>query len=217
MGLNRKQKPSPWTEEENEILLQYYPSEGGNVQKRILNHSKAACVSRAGALGIKFIPKAKKTYGKSSYAKWTKEEDAILEKYYQTEGRKVVERLPGRTPETCRSRASKRGIAKNKPVSGRRWTKEEDDILHKYYPIEGKNVVKRFENRTSNSCWLRASLLGLKAPVNKWTDKEEELLREHYEQDGSKVCAKLIGRTASACMAHARIMRMHDSSHSKKK
>ena len=41
---------------------------------------------------------------------WSEEEDKIIDIYYPVMGSKVVSLLPGRTKDSCRTRASMRGI-----------------------------------------------------------------------------------------------------------
>lgn len=44
-----------WTEDEDNILKEYYPSEGCDVQKRLINRNGACCLARAKKLGVKYI------------------------------------------------------------------------------------------------------------------------------------------------------------------
>lgn len=64
-----------WTEEEDDILRQYYPIEGSKCKKHFTRYRDV--VSRASALGIP-----------GPENKWTEEEIAILKKYYPLEGTK---------------------------------------------------------------------------------------------------------------------------------
>lgn len=68
------QKNYYWTKEKTETLIQYYPSEGTEVSKRI-GMTKEQCQTKAFNLGIKYIPKTsskykyvKKCKGKNKYA-----------------------------------------------------------------------------------------------------------------------------------------------------
>lgn len=44
----------PWTEDEDNILQEYYPKEGGRVQMRLTKRTKGACKTRAKVLGLRF-------------------------------------------------------------------------------------------------------------------------------------------------------------------
>lgn len=88
-----------WTEEEDEILRQYYPIEGGDIYKRFHNKTKQQCVSHASRLGV------------TSTQKWTEEEDEIIRKYYPTEGKRGCSKhLSNRTPKSCEYRAKILGV-----------------------------------------------------------------------------------------------------------
>ena len=89
-----------WTEEENEIVRKYYPTEGKLVYKRLIGRTPKACINHAKILGCTI--KERKT--------WTEEELDILKKYYFSEGLNIVKRLPNRDLSTIRNKASKLGI-----------------------------------------------------------------------------------------------------------
>ena len=62
------------------------------------------------------------------------------------------------TLQACKYRAMILGLSRktNDP-----WTKAEEKILKKYYPVEGSNVYKRLNNRTRNACISKAAQLHL--------------------------------------------------------
>ena len=90
-----------WTEEEDNIIREYYPTESTDVYKRLCNRTKIACRTRAKMLNIRYINT------------WTKEEDDIIRKYYPTEGSSVYKRLPGRGVNSCCNRARKLNVKYN--------------------------------------------------------------------------------------------------------
>ena len=72
-------------------------------------------------------------------------------------GAKVATKLPGRTPDSCRSRAKtlkvyRGGVCKKTPE----WTKEEDDIIKKYYHSMGSKVASKLPGRSESACKNRA-------------------------------------------------------------
>lgn len=83
------------------------------------------------------------------------------------------------------------------------WTQEEDDLIRKYYPTEGLETYKRFENRTSNQVRHRASQLGIRSLRDGWTPEEDEILKKYYPIEGSKVANRLRYRTANGCTRRA--------------
>lgn len=185
-----------WTQDEENILRIYYPSEGPNVYRRLPGRTKSACQLKAFKLGFRGIFRIKRA--------WTPEEDEIIKKYYPSEGTKVCERLPGRAKASCHARAAKFGVTQD--ISLTQWKPEEDAIIRKFYPAEGKNVVRRLPLRTQKACVMRASTL--KVPLNcnsnDWTTEEDKILQTFYSQEGGSVSARLPGRTAGACRTRAR-------------
>ena len=89
--------------------------------------------------------------------RWTNEEDKLLNDNYKKYGPKAFHTIPDRTPAACRGRAHKLRLY-NMP----KWTKEDDEILRKFYPIIGENVCNKMNNRhTMNACYARACILGI--------------------------------------------------------
>ena len=139
----------PWTEEEDNVLREYYPTEWTNVYKRLNNRTKEACQRRAKILNIK------------SNKNWTEKDDNILREYYPVEGANVYKRLENRTKAACQCRANILNIKKQDDS----WSEEEDNIIKEYYPIEGSYVYKRLNNRTKNACKIRARFLNIRTKV----------------------------------------------------
>lgn len=84
------------------------------------------------------------------------------------------------------------GIKKLKNCS--MWTKEEIEILRKYYPTEGTNVIDRLDGRTKDTIAAKAQKLGIKLN-NYWTEKEIQILKEWYPKYGSDICNFLPNKT----------------------
>lgn len=86
---------------------------------------------------------------------------------------------------------------------GREWTEEENEILKKWYPIEGTKAAYRLEGRTREATQTQAKRLGLKS-FNIWTEEENETLRKYYPIEGIKVIDRLEGRTKYATKKQVR-------------
>lgn len=82
-------------------------------------------------------------------------------------------------------------------MTRKKWTKEEDEILVKYYSVEGTEVVNRLSDRTVNAIKNRAQALGLihRQEMFGWTAEELEILRKYYPSEGKRVANRLPGRT----------------------
>lgn len=88
-------------------------------------------------------------------------------------------------------------------IKGREWMEEENEILKKYFSIEGIKVIGRLNGRTKEAIWTQVHRLGLKAPSDSWTDEENNILREYYPIEGIKVRERLKGRTKEAIKTQA--------------
>lgn len=190
-----------WSKEEDEICRKYYPSEGSSVSLRLPGRTRQACVLRARYLGVSCNKEVR--YKKRN--RWTQEEIEILKKYYPEEGARVVKRLPNRTATNCTSKASElkiRSIGAKKEHA--RWTKEDDEILHKYFPIEGEACFTRFPYRTYRACQARARNSGLtKRHILLWSEEEDKILRENYPVMKTRVTELLPQRSKAACSLRA--------------
>ena len=144
----------PWTEDEDNILQEYYPKEGGLVCHRLPGRTRNACKNRAQYIRLQRQEEHK-------FSRWTEEEDAILKEYYSTERETVHLRLPGRTASACQRRAVGMKLGLQDP-SITSWTEEEDQIMREYYPKEGGRVQMRLTKRTKGACKTRAKVLGLR-------------------------------------------------------
>lgn len=183
-----------WTDEEINFLNENYSKMGSSIQKYLPNKSKSAIMTKANILGLSYIDK------------WTNEEDEILKTNYCSKTiNEVIDIL--KSNGFVRNRDSILGRCK---ILGLKkiilWTKEEEDILMKYYPIEGVDVFKRLSNRTKSQCLTKAHNLGLKSDKRNsdWSDEEKDILLKFYQLEGSKVSCRLSNRSPQSCtvMAH---------------
>lgn len=86
------------------------------------------------------------------------------------------------------------------------WTKEEDEILKKYYPIEGQKAVKRLPGQSKKSCSSRAYVLGIKTEDRWWSDEEIEILKKYYPKERGNVAKRLPNRKKAACKSKANLL-----------
>jgi len=87
-------------------------------------------------------------------------------------------------------------------LEGREWTEEENNILMKYYQIEGTKVIDRLK-RSERAIYAQAYKLGL-IVSNKWSEEENSILREWYLIEGTKVKDRLSGRSEGAIKSQAK-------------
>lgn len=141
-----------WTEEENTILREYYLSEKSEVVHRLSGRTKKAIIEQAGRLGLK-----------TRYSNtWTDEEIDILKQYYPQYGTDIKKILHNRSARSIRCQARRLNIFSYKKGGYKSiFTDEEDEIIKRYYPIEGSNVYKRLSNKLPKQCKNRANWLGI--------------------------------------------------------
>lgn len=93
-----------WTEYEDEVLRNNYPTIGGEGCAKILtNRTPKACKARANKLGIY-------TNDSNNQFNWTDESIQILKQYYPIEGVKVLNRLPELNLVTLRNKVYALGL-----------------------------------------------------------------------------------------------------------
>lgn len=156
---NRSKKDRIWTAEEDEKLIEFYPQMKGRCFCFLTAHSTTECRNRVRVLGLNDEDLCPKGHNKH----WTPNEDRIILNYYPAEGKRVIDRLPGRTVASCQLRAYMLGIG-TRPghFPGAQWTKEEDAILKEFYPLDGQAVVQKLPWRSVNAIATRARSLGVK-------------------------------------------------------
>ena len=88
-------------------------------------------------------------------------------------------------------------------LEGKEWTEEEDDILKKWYPIEGIKVINRLKGRTRDGIYGRAKKINLNAPDKKWTKGEDDILYKYYPQYGRRTIDFLPHKTISSITCRA--------------
>lgn len=86
------------------------------------------------------------------------------------------------------------------------WTKSEDEIIKKYYPVEGKKVFLRLQNRTENSVIARACKLKVKMIRTSWTKDEDEILKKFYPVEGGRAAKRLPGHSKESCSGRAYVL-----------
>ena len=158
----------PWTEQENAVLCEFYPTIGQRVSSMLPGRSRAACSIHASHLGI------------SRENDWAEAEDDLLRKYYPTLGPDASTKISGKSKSACKMRARTLGIRKGKSRWTKQsiycraaklglqskykkpWTEEELSILRELYPSLGQDVAKYLPNRGKQSCTTKACQMGIK-------------------------------------------------------
>ena len=205
-GLYREDR---WSDEETCILKEYYPIGGYLLcQEKGLGHkSKSSIYGHANALGIKMFDDNKGKYGKEL---WTDEEISILKEYYPIGGYRLCQKKGlNKTWNSTKYMVKKLGIIVENEKLGRYrstdWSKEDLDILVKYYPIGCYQLCQEngLCHKSKSSIMGKARRLGLivnkenrkKGGKNIWTEDEVNILRENYVKLGKNIVELLPNRT----------------------
>lgn len=202
-----KQRSNSWSEEELELLREYYPTNGWEIPELLKTRSKSAIVTAASSLGIKVTDKAV-TYGYSTEAIPV----CIDDEEYSTfsSACKALHVSVSDVLQLSRERDISHQEALlawiKEPRLHQKWTKEEDETLKANYPTMGIAVAKLFPTRTEKSIKIRVVRLGLykKGAYEKWSAAEDTLLRESWATASKEELAVLFpGRTYGACSKRA--------------
>ncbi|CNI02623.1 Uncharacterised protein [Yersinia kristensenii] len=141
LGLCKVQAGS-WTEEEKAVLRTHYADGAGiaYVQTQLPGRAKHSITEKARDMGI------------TSARNWHPDEVRILTQFYPKMGTKVVQKLPRRSVESIKIKASQLGLKYTKlkvretPVQ--RWTDDEWRLLEKNLHLFPSEMTVLFPNRT---------------------------------------------------------------------
>lgn len=179
-----------WTNEEDNILIKYYPKEGIEVKKRLPNRSESSIYTRVYELNIK------------SDRFWTPEQIEVLKRLYPKYGRRLAEMyhiFGDKTADAIESKARELGIKTNKKLNEDKYKKimsskefQEDykkfgpKVFDKYGIPDGvgRGYIQRNGLKYDNDVF--------------WTEEEDRILIELYPKIGYKVIEYLPGRTEIA-------------------
>lgn len=185
-----------WEEWEDDILRQYYPTEGiKGCQKRLekdmaSKRTLQAIGQRANVLNLR-----------ADYHYWSNEEIQKLKEYYEKYGRiKCATFFPHKTPSSVYSKIDALNLAT--PLSEIHYSPEEIQIIKDNYEIKTiQEMLKLLPKRSSDSITHKARELGLRSSYNlSWTTKQLEDLKNNREVQG---------RSFEVCKAKCRELKIH--------
>lgn len=151
-------KTDDWTEEDENLLQQYYPNMGTKIKSMLsVDRSNRAIKSKAWTMGLKC----------EKNKKWQDKDMIFLDENYGVLSiGEIAERLD-RTKESIIAMAYNLGI-KDLYHS---WSDEENKIFKKYYYLEGVKVAERLPYKTEKQCKTKANGLHLTYIGNKKKSK----------------------------------------------
>lgn len=141
-----------WTEEEDQIIKNFYKTEKKNIVNRLPNRSYDNIVQRACRLGIY-----------SNKLDWTEEEINIIKNNYAKYGPIYCANiLKTKSVGQCQRKGAKLGLKFNGCSLNNKWTEEENKILIENYSNNGPDYCEKYINRNRGSIIAQAKILGLK-------------------------------------------------------
>ena len=142
---NKKYVPN---DRDDKILIDNYKNLGRKVIELLPHMTENQIKYRAKQLGLVF-----------NNNNWEKQEDKILEDYYNVLTLdELIKKLPKRSKTAITSRASKLGFTSDRSVI---WTEDEDKKLG-LYPELGSKIFKELPNKSKYQIQDRLKLLGVK-------------------------------------------------------
>lgn len=140
-----------WTDEEIELLKNYYPKYGiKKCMEMISNHNtKIAIVSKARELDL------------HAPHYWSEENICFLKQNYNNYGAKKCADMLGKSVGAIHTQAKKLGL-----TTSRSWTEKEKNIIKEKYPIMGTKCIKFLPNRSKAAIMNYARANGLSVNAN---------------------------------------------------
>ncbi|CAI1050651.1 hypothetical protein [Serratia entomophila] len=120
LGVGRA-KALLWTEAEKAVIHVHYAAGMSmqDIMAKLPGRTRGTILAMADKLGIK------------RPSRWSQKECGVLKAYYPSEGRKVAERLPGRTADAVKLKACELGIEYQGGGNNQAWYEDEWDVLKK--------------------------------------------------------------------------------------
>lgn len=180
-------KNSRWTEEEINILKEFYPiSSIDTLISKLPRHAKKQIIiSKASKLGIK----------KNRENSWTAEEYEILkENYGKISSEKIYELLNGNhSTSAIRSKAQKSKLASD-PF----WTQDEDCLLKETYSNHSfSEILNLFPNKTAYAIMAHARKLNIKSQFRlseEYSEEQISFIKKHWQDMNDFQIAECLGR-----------------------
>lgn len=139
-------------------------------------------------------------YKYTSYRFTDEDIEFLKENYPSGDWEIIMSHFPHATKQSVMTKASKLGI---KMMNENAWTKDELDIVKKYYESDIKLVQKLLPNRSYKAIVTKAKRIGIKSREF-WSDEEETLMREVYPiLPVDEVVKKFPNRTRNSIIKHA--------------
>lgn len=183
-----------WTEEEDNILRKFYPTNGAKgCQVYLPKRNSLTICARATLLNL--------VSGITNKNKqWSPEEDEIIKTNYSKDRTDLTDLIPNKSKGAIQQRASILGI---KTMDN--WTEEEIKWMQDNSYLYTKEELI---DKTGKS-WLQIKRIlkkyGLKycTKIVKWTEEEDSTIKKYYPKEGGNVYLRLKNRNYNTVMGRA--------------
>lgn len=135
-------KSPPWSVAEKVVLRATYA---------LIHDTRELCRLLPGRTLASIVIMARKMGLRRPEPFWLAEEIALLEKYYPTEGKSVVARLPNRSEESVKLKASELGIKFTGDEKYRMWSEDERELLARNHELPFSQLCALFPDRSKSS------------------------------------------------------------------
>lgn len=193
-----------WNQEDDEILIKYYPSMGSNIKSMLSKERTVTAIqARATILGVEFIG-------------WVDSDIKILKEKYNKYGAKAMHDifLPHITEGKIRYTAKQLGLVYE---NTKKWNDEDKVFLKENYGKLPISEIAEKLNKSELSINSMASKLKIKNIYHEWSDEEISILKKYYPLEGKLVANRLLYKTEKQCLTKAnRINLIYNKTHSSK-
>lgn len=135
-------KSPPWSVAEKVVLRATYA---------LIHDTRELCRLLPGRTLASIVIMARKMGLRRPEPFWLAEEIALLEKYNPTEGKSVVARLPNRSEESVKLKASELGIKFTGDEKYRMWSEDERELLARNHELPFSQLCALFPERSKSS------------------------------------------------------------------
>lgn len=183
-----------WTEEEDNILRKFYPTNGAKgCQVYLPKRNSLTICARATLLNL-----VSGITNKNN--QWSPEEDEIIKANYSKKNTDLTSLIPNKSKGAIQQRASILGV---KVINN--WTEEEIRWMqdNSYFYTKEELIDK------IGKSWLQIKRIlkkyGLKycTEIVKWTEEEDNIIKKYYPKEGGNVYLRLKNRTYNTVMGRA--------------
>lgn len=181
-----KNKTSRWTDNEIEVLKNYYPIEDiDDVYARIPRHTKQSIIQKASKLNLK------------SSSNWSDGDLEILKKYYPIVSSKEIMTMIGNRHSilSIKTKADRLGIYKFV-----RWTSDEENIIRlNYSKISTSEMMKLLPNRTYEAIIAKARQLGIESfrkLEDSYSEEQLDFIRDNWQTMSDSQISTVINKSS---------------------